>query len=99
MELILSLLEGIFMAFPSKRQRRFKQKYKQLKRQDWFEKYISRYGITLQCNDQIKDFIMKQDIEQVCSDEKIIVIFKQEMNCILDNDNNIGNMERLKKSL
>lgn len=64
-ELILCLLDGIFISFPSKRNRKINKKFKILRKEMW---YKERHSTVIQLNHSVRNFVENKDIETLLKD-------------------------------
>ena len=70
-----SLLQGI----PSKKNSSIHKKIKLLKKEDWFKEFVQRNGNLFFYNHIFRDFIYKEDIENILKEESKIKAFQKQL--------------------
>ncbi|EEM17824.1 MULTISPECIES: hypothetical protein [Bacillus] len=79
-ELIEKVALQLILSVPSKKQRIVNKKFKLLRKQKWFQ---DKYDTTVMFQPEVREFIMKYDIEKMLKSDLEIMIFQKELNGIL----------------
>ncbi|PEJ39097.1 hypothetical protein [Bacillus pseudomycoides] len=79
-ELIEKVALQLILSVPSKKQRIVNKKFKLLRKQKWFQ---DKYDTTVMFQAEVRECIMKYDIEKMLKSDLEIMIFQKELNGIL----------------
>ncbi|CAI8702618.1 hypothetical protein [Bacillus pseudomycoides] len=79
-ELIEKVALQLILSVPSKKQRIVNKKFKLLRKQKWFQ---DKYDTIVMFQPEVRECIMKYDIEKMLKSDLEIMIFQKELNGIL----------------
>lgn len=79
-EFIGEAVGQLFLLIPSKKQKVFKKKFKILKQQQWFQ---NKYSSGILFDNQVKEFIVNYDIDNLIKSDLEIEIFKKKLDELL----------------
>ncbi|MBS2967777.1 hypothetical protein J9317_03180 [Metabacillus sp. KIGAM252] len=80
-DLAAEFLELLIDFFPTKKNREFKRKFKELKKMNWFKHKYGSGFITL--NDSFRDYILTLDMKLIHVDDDYIIKTKTELDQLL----------------
>ncbi|MEH6889360.1 hypothetical protein V7024_06435 [Bacillus sp. JJ864] len=82
-ELLGSLLEGILISLPSKKNRTINKKFKLLRKENWYKKILEKYGALISMNDSVRNFVGQRDIEKILRNMEKTKEFQAELEEVL----------------